>query len=132
MTKAIIGVSALVIILGSGWFLFGNTKKSETTQETISPQTAATRLAELKCPEDYATEGEKIEAYVEFTKDYVIAHPEVKGNLKAFDAGRVDFLIANHCITTLENFGYDGLSGFSTSTRQMLIANMVNGGSAGM
>lgn len=102
-------------------------KADPATMERIEQEaTAIAHIASLKCPEDYKTEDEKVNALLSFFNNYVDAHPEVKGDIKAFMTGRTDFLIEHNCIATLINFGYDGKSPIDAQVRQELITAMVN------
>jgi hypothetical protein len=96
----------------------------KTTHLAAEQKAATDQIASLKCPEVYATQDEKMSAFLAFGNNYVIVNPNAKGNLAIYDTARTDFLIARHCTATLKNFGYDGVSTIDAKVRQEIIVAM--------
>ncbi len=131
--KAII-ITILILLAGLAWYVVNNHKKPTETITTdlskikiIPPeqQAALAHIADLKCPEAYKTQGEKINSFTSFLNNYVDAFPETKGNTIVILTGRIDFLIGHQCYSTLKNFGYDGHSRIDDKVRQQIIATMI-------
>ncbi len=60
----------------------------------------------IKCPEQYATEQERNDAYTQYSESMVAAHPNWTAS--DFAQARADFLVQNNCTQTLQYINENG------------------------
>ncbi len=76
----------------------------------------------LRCPADYKTDSEVIDALTSFFINNKVLHPNAPA--EDFVAARVDFYISRGCTSELEKYGYDGVSPITPEVRQAIIEGM--------
>ena len=94
-TKSIAIVIMLVIVVVAAIFL-GN---KLSRPEAISTQTV-TSTTDRGCPENYATDEERVAEAKSFITDFLASNPQ--GNITDYAQARIDFLTKNNCIQTLK------------------------------
>lgn len=98
----LIFVALLVCIGGVGFYL-------------VRPQ-----AVRQQCPSSYVTEQERAEAFISFAKALPTSTTPYD-----FFAARIDFYIANGCVSELQKYGYDGRP-IDVRVRAVLISSMAD------